>query len=541
MKKRTRAIALCCAAVAVLAGCGGRQQEKNELKESAIEVNKDVPSWKANEESADLSWYINFDWFAQEWGNDLATQYITEDTNVNVTYQSGTDDQLNAMLASGDLPDIITIDGASPLVREAEKFAIPLDELAAMYDPYFLEHAAKEEIVKFFTREDGHLYGYPNFSTTAQDYEEGGVYGNQGFLVREDIYEQIGRPDMTTPEGFLGALQMVYELDIKDGNGNSVVPFGITDFSEGNEQNGIFQRTLADFLGVPMLDDNKEFIDRRLDEDVTKWMKVITEARREGYTDPDLITMAGQDKDARISNGVYFAYFSSDILSETDALSLWTAENPDKVYVAVEGPKSSNGRERTLAATGIEGWTQTFITINCKDPQKAMELITYLVSEEGDTVMNYGREGETYEVVDGVPVMNADLLEFKQTDPGAFEKEVGLTTHLWLQDSSRLSRNMGGEQFPNAIRQAKEWSQEHIVPQMEMSSVESSLSREANRNNSKIDQRWAQTVAAILNSTDNETIDRELEDFIKYRDENGWDEIVKEYNTKIAENVQKLK
>ena len=101
-----------------------------------------TPSWQKDKGTADLSWYINFDWFSQVWGKDVATKFITEDTNVNITYQNGTDDKLNTMMASGDLPDLITISGSSPLIKEASKFAIPLDELAKKYDPYFLEQSS---------------------------------------------------------------------------------------------------------------------------------------------------------------------------------------------------------------------------------------------------------------------------------------------------------------------------------------------------------------------------------------------------------------
>jgi putative aldouronate transport system substrate-binding protein len=523
----------------VIAGCGKKEEAK--LEEAKFEVDAETPSWKVDEDSADLTWYINFDWFAQVWGEDKSSVFISEDTKVNITYQGGADDKLNTMLASGDLPDIITIDGSSPIVSEAAKFALPLDELAEKYDPYFLKHAAKEETVKFFTKEDGHIYGYPNFSTTTEDYEGGGVYGNQVFLVREDIYETLGKPDMTTPEGLKKALEEAKALGVKDGLGKDIIPFGMTDFSEGSEPNAIFTKTLADFIGVPVLTEDNEFYDRYTDEDLVKWTKAISDIRRDGLTDKDMITMTKDDKDARLSNGSYFAFFAPDVLAETDPLALWDSEHADQSYIAVNGPSSTIGRDSTMTSTTIEGWTQTFISKTCKNPQKAMELITYLVSEEGDTVMNYGREGETYELVDGIPVLNQDLLEFKQKDPGAFEKEVGLTTHLWLQDSARLSRYMGLDQFPTALQQPKEWTLDKVQPQFELAGVEACLSKESNRNMEKIKQKWAQTVAEMLDATSDEEVDKAMEEFVKYRDENGYDKIVEEKNAQIQINVDKLK
>ena len=539
--KKVVAISICAVMAFSAVGCGKKDNQVGDLAKPTFEVNADTPSWKVDDSSADLSWYINFEWFAQSWGEDVASKYITEDTNVNITYLSGGDDKLNTMLASGDLPDIITIDGTSPIVKDAAKFALPLDVLSEQYDPYFMKSAAKEETLKFYTQEDGHVYGYPNFSTTKADYEGDGVYGNQAFLVREDIYEQIGKPDMTTPEGFLSALKAVKELGLKDELGKDIIPFGTTDFIEASEKNAIFERTLADFIGVPLLTEDGKFYDRYTDPDFITWTKTLSQARRDGYTDRDMLTMGKADKDAKLSNGSFFAYFASDLVGETDPISVWESGHKEQSYIAVDGPSSTMGREATLAATSIEGWTLTFISKSCKNPQKAMELITYLVSEEGDMVMNYGRLGETYEMVDGKPVLNADLLELKQSDPGKFEREVGLTTHLWLQDSVRLSSYMGIDQFPKALQQPKAWTQDKISPQFELAQLDLELSKESARNVEKIAQKWSQTVSAMLDAKSDEDVDKAMEEFKQYRLDNGYEKIVEERNAKIAKNIEKLK
>lgn len=523
-----------------LTGCGGKAN-KTELPDSTIEVDKNTPSWKKDTAKAELDWYINFDWFAQSWGKDVASKFITEDTGVSITYLGGSDDKLNTMMASGDLPDIITMDGSNPLVKDAEKFAIPLDELAKKYDPYFLETASKPETLKFFTRDDGHIYGYPNFSNTKSDYEKGGIYGNQAFLVRKDIYELLGKPDMTTPEGFISALEAMQKLGAKDELEKNIIPIGVTPFTgDSSEKNGVFNRTLADFIGVPMLTDDGKYYDRYTDADFQKWLKVFVEARQKGLADRDMITMTGDDKNARITNGSYFAYFAADLTAETDTLTVWAKEHPGKEYIAVNGPSSTVGRTTALPGTSIEGWTQTFITKSSKDPQKAMELITYLVSEEGNNVMNFGREGETYSLVNEKPVLNADLLDFKQTDPAGFEKEIGLTTHLWLQDSALLSRQMGLSQFPKALQQAKQWTKDHVVPQFEIAGLDVYLSKQSSRNAEKIEQNWSQTIAKILDAKSDKEVDQAMAEFIQYRMDNGFDELVKERNSQIEANVKKL-
>ena len=58
-----------------------------------------------------------------------------------------------------------------------------LDELADKYDPYFWE-VAYPSIVGWFTREDGHLYGWPSHSTPLELMADSSqVTGNTLFMV----------------------------------------------------------------------------------------------------------------------------------------------------------------------------------------------------------------------------------------------------------------------------------------------------------------------------------------------------------------------
>ena len=53
---------------------------------------------------------------------------------------------------------------------------------------------------------------------------------NQTFLVRKDMYEAIGKPDMRTPEGFLKALKMAKEK-YPSVNGQPLIPLGLNEFT----------------------------------------------------------------------------------------------------------------------------------------------------------------------------------------------------------------------------------------------------------------------------------------------------------------------
>ncbi|MEH7479641.1 extracellular solute-binding protein [Neobacillus drentensis] len=523
-----------------LVGCGGSKtasEESYNLPKAKISVSKDTPSWKKDKEKANLTWYVNFDWFAQKWGKDYATKFITEDTNVSITYQAGTSENLNTKMASGDLPDIVTLDSQDPLVKDAAKWALPLDVLSKKYDPYFYNGASKEEVTKYYTTKDGHLYGYPNYATTKADYEKGGLYGNEAFLVRKDIYEQIGKPDMSTPEGFIAALKKVQELGLKDDSGKPIVPLGTWPLLTPDD-NRIFSGMLADMIGVPLTKNDKQY-DRFMDKDFQKWFSTLSQARRDGLTDRDMVTMNDDNNNAQVINGSYFAYFQPNIIGDTDPMSQRSLKSPDASYIAVNGPASTIGRKTIVQGPSLEGWTLTFISKKVKNPEKAMELITYLTSPEGDNVMNFGREGKTFKMVDGKPVLNEDLLTLKQTDPAKYETEIGLGTHPWVTDSALLSRQMGVSQFPAALMQQKEWTMDHLVFPGKITNLDAMLSKESGRNLNKINQNWSQTVAKILNAKSDSEVANYFKDFNSYRESTGWKQITDERNKQIEYNIEK--
>lgn len=102
--------------------------------------------------------------------------------------------EVKALIASDSLPDLITIGYWEPQVKTIidSQMVYSLNELAENYDIYFWKDT-KEDVVKWYTMEDGNIYGYPCSATTLQDYEEKKetMTSNQTFVVRKDIYEAL--------------------------------------------------------------------------------------------------------------------------------------------------------------------------------------------------------------------------------------------------------------------------------------------------------------------------------------------------------------
>ena len=537
-------IGLVCTSVMVLGACGNSSSESKgaaeveDLPEARFEADKDTPSWqKDTDHEATLKWYVNFDWYAQPgWGKDTVTRKIKEDMNINVEFISGNDENLNTMLAGGDLPDIMTFDKNLSAANEATKFALPLNLLAEKYDPYFLEHAAKPESVQWFTLEDGNIYGYPSFSTTAQDYEDGNVVGDQVFIVRKDIYEALGEPDMSTPEGFLDALKRAKEAFPTADDGAALVPFASTALDISNGGNGAYGGTLQDFLSIaPSVDG--QFNDRDADEEYITWIETFRKAYNEGYITNDQFSDNDNTMKEKLGQGRYFAYLHTNTKGLNEFMSDNNARNPEQTYIAVDGPKNSNGDDSTFTGGNIGGWTQTFITTSTKEPQKAMELLTYLASEYGTMVTTFGIEGETYNLVDGVVEYSEETEALRNSDIARFDKEVGLGSY-WFVGNDNYAIQMG-QKPATSIRQMVEWSQDKLAPRFEIEDIDPRTGSEA-RNLTSINTARVQALVNFIQA-DSEEAGRQIwEDYLQERENNGWSAIVDYRNEKIAENIEKL-
>ena len=265
------------ASMLVLAGCGGSSSAKTDdatanLPDPSYEVSADTPAWKLDKtKDTKLTWYVNADWWNKSWGEDLVTKQIKEDLNLDVEFITGDNTKLNTFFASGDMPDLITIfDSSSQVAQTANKWALPLQDLAKKYDPYFTKVAQKQTL-DWYKLKDGKTYGYPSYSNTSRDYEDGTIPPTDAFIIRKDVLDAIGDVDFKTPEGFVSAMKTIKEKF------PDLVPFGFNSFDASNSS---LDATLQNMLGVPIIKDGK-FYERNLDEDYVTWLKALRQVHQD--------------------------------------------------------------------------------------------------------------------------------------------------------------------------------------------------------------------------------------------------------------------
>ncbi|MFB5673810.1 ABC transporter substrate-binding protein [Paenibacillus terreus] len=519
---------------------GGGSSAPAALDEPKTPATADEPGWKADKEPITFDWYLNFSWFPNKWGVDATSQYVTKKTGVNINFivpAGNENEKLNTMIASGKLPDFITLGWTEDAVKKMieGKMVLPLNELAEKYDPYFMKVADPAK-VSWYQQPDGNIYGYPNASSSPQDYKKYGqnFVSNQTFMVRKDIYEALGKPDMRTPEGFLKALQDAKQK-FPEVNGQPLIPLGLHEFTDvGNYS---LKEYLQNFLAVPYEKDGQLY-DRMTDPEYVGWLKTLRKANEMGLLAKDVFIDKRPQMEEKIAQGRYFAmlYQRSDMGNQQITRYV---NDPDSVYIAVDGPANSKLDPPTLAGPGISGWTLTLISKDVKGKERAIEFLTYLISEEGNKDLYMGEEGVTWDMVDGKETFKPEVLDLLNKDRTAFDKKYGASFTFWML----MDTNMNLKWAPPSAEPAKQpedWTKGKTYGFSQYDNTIPTGTSAEGIANSKINQAWGRTLPKLLLAASDSEFDQLFEKFLKDRDEAGYDK-VKAYQEKaFAENQKKI-
>ncbi len=482
------------------------------------------------DEATTLTWYINFSWFDKEWGNDIVSQYITEKTGIHVEYIVPTGDEsqfLQSILTGNAAADLITFEAENPLYASFldQNVFVSLNALAEDTQSDFMNHT-NFDTVQWYAHENN-LYVYPNASYPLGVKQS---YSNQSFLVRKDIYEAIGSPDMSTPEGFLNALE-----DAKTYcpivNEKPLIPLGLQEFTTTG--NGSLEAYLQNFLAIPY-EENGEVIDRLLHADSVAWLAVMNQAYNKGLLLDDVFIDKRVQMEEKIARGQYFAmiYQWSDC---TEQLMHLYETTPEAQYIAVDGPKNINGDAHTMAGSSVQGWTVTGIANTSPHQEDALELITFLMSDEGQKLIFLGIEGVTYHEIDGgyEHILLETTEQYQNTYKG--------TDVLWPMMNLSYAEEMGYLlESDDYFESIKNWSKEltknfslYTFPEFLYGSELYHIARAD-------DLRKGNFLVEILTAKSDEEFHSIFQTFQAEREENGYQKILEERRLQLEENKKKL-
>ncbi|MGV1006177.1 MAG: sugar ABC transporter substrate-binding protein [Candidatus Nanopelagicales bacterium] len=533
MTKRRRIAVLgsLLAGALALSACGGGESKANAdlpALDGRYELDPTTPAWKVDPtKDVELTWFVNADWWDDSWGKDVVTRQMEKDLNVKINFLRGDETRLNTMFASDTVADIVTIFGMNNQVAlRANTWAFSLDDLSEAYDPYWNSVAVKDTL-NWFRLPDGKTYGYPNYSNTAADFDSGLIPGNQAFLIRKDIYEALGKPSFATPAQFRAVMDKIGEKYPR------LIPFGFNAMGSGTGSLGdVFQS----FLGVPIEDADGGFYNRNLDEDYLTWLRTLRQVRSDGNISDDSFADDDTAFAEKVQTGRYATMLVGGVAQRTTPLQSWANNNPDSQYIAIDGPQSTVGNAPKLRQSGISGWMTNYISQNCSDPAKAMQIFTYLQSEYGQLLALFGIEGQTFTTQpDGKLILKPDVMKVRTENPSRFVREYRLGDFYFFGHDRYLAR-MSDEMRTPAIIQPQEWGRNKLFPQFILENIDPAPGTQAARNLSGINTNWSTTLVSAIRAGSDDRFDSVIAAHRTFLDNNGWADITKTFSENMDRN-----
>ncbi|MFI3201267.1 MAG: ABC transporter substrate-binding protein [Eubacteriales bacterium] len=494
----------------------------------------------SGEEIIEIDWYVAETWFSPG-EESLASQLIEEETGIRINFITPIGDaseQTNLFIASNSLPDIVTMGWWNSQVQEISipEYSYSYNELIEMVPE--LADNLEDSVFDWYKSDDGYTYSYPCNSVSEADIEAG-LLSNRTFLVRKDIYEAIGSPDMRTQEGFLQALQDAKDMFPEALNGDPLIPFGTTEFSTTG--NTGFEDVLLEFLAIPREIDGVFYPTNNgnPDEDYISWLKTFRKANEMGLMSVDLFIDDRTLIEEKIQQGRYFAllYQAQDAMSPLTQLY---ANNPDSVYIAVDGPSNSNLDTHQLGVPGYAGWEVTFVSKNTKYPERIAELLAWGHDDErGQLALYLGKEGVTYDVIDGEKVIKEEIDDLKNSDMSAFKEQYNIYNEYWMfaKTSSIL------EWAPDAVApfdQYAEWGEGKVAFYGLYDNTAPPGDSDEAEIGTKVGIKWGEILPKLIQAGSDEEFDALWAELEAYKENVDYDQYLDYVRERIELNKEKM-
>lgn len=415
--KKMLAAALSISMVAALAACGSESTDSTAAGTSAsTEKKQETTSAESN-----IYWYSDVTgWGPSGWANGVTTSpvldAIAEKTEITFTIEqppTDADTKLALMIASNDLPDLISISNEDTINQLIESGKVwNMEEFLQTYDPE--SHLLKDfpsDIKNAMINKWGGWYSFPSHMESAEHREKYPmsceifeynvtVGQNSAIMFNTAIMDELGitQADVQTEEGFYAACEKVKNSGLSV-DGQSVMPvvlhgnLWITSSLDG---------VISDTFGVVRVDEEGNYRRREMNPGYKNALHFVNTLIRNEYLDVNTLT---QDENANLSyieSGRVFCWIGNP--AQTNKLSQISLESYGPI-LAESGAVPTVG-VNMLAGTG---WIQTFVSKDCANPEALAKALSFATSDEGLWLNYYGVEGEDYTVqADGTYVRTAE-------------------------------------------------------------------------------------------------------------------------------------
>lgn len=498
---------------------------------------------------------------------------IKEKFNIEFEFIPITGDQKekqNLMLASGDYPEIVRLEGNDMVNKYiAADALVSLDDYVASSKNF--GERFKEQIPYWrVASPDGKLYKWE--MKVPQDFEASPQVNDIG--VRTDALEKQGWPNLVSEDDWFNFLKKSME-QMPESNGQKTIGMVIP-FAES------WGPALTAFIekGGKYVDEgtNDAVIWNQIDqkwEEVFKTKEVIDNYRwfnklyRAGILDPDCFTDTLDQVRDKLTSGRALSmwYVTWEIGGANGELA--TAGHPDMQYIHMpvrSNAQVASGEKRLIRVETTRPFDSIAITKNAKDPERLFNLVDWCLSDEGQVLLQSGVEGKQYKIVDGkrVPTdeyikkLNTDTSYVETTGLGQNGNIFGFLGLLNLKGKDGISYNLSTEPAyadSLALTERQKNAYQKLgwktsmdywlkVGQSAPSGLTGTCSLDPSSQEGKLNEKFntfrIQAGAKLITAKTEADFEKTLKDVMDQYDKLGLKKVVDKYNQLLAENKAKI-
>lgn len=344
--------------------------------------------------------------------------------NPSVTDQ---DTQLNLLLASQNLPDIIFYDWQSSysggLAKAVtDEIAIPLNDLIDEYAPNFKNLLEENpELKKQISLDDGTIAMFPSARTDPR------VRIWFGPQIRQDWLDNLGLDMPQTIDDWYNVLKAFKE---QDANGNGDMDDEIPFVAAGASSLSSYLLSFAGAYGLvrdTFCVKNGKVVYSPAEAEYKDFLAEMAKWYEEGLIDSDFAAMDGTSVKSLITTDVAGAYFGSLAGNLGGYNTVLKEVYPEAQIVGAPWVTSTDGNAYQQEAQHAQAFTGagTIVTTACEDPVMAVKWLDEHYSEKGTLLMTFGIEGVSYEMVNGEPVLTDEILN----NPSGLSYDIALAQY----------------------------------------------------------------------------------------------------------------
>jgi putative aldouronate transport system substrate-binding protein len=383
--------------LAALTGCGGGSSGA----QSAAPAGTSVPPLSpANPRT--FSVLFNFSWWPTDEFTGIIPEEITRRTGVTLVPSVVVDDQqLGALMASGDLPDFIFTQHMLSNLSNSE-FCYDFDGIINQYGIDWDVPQMNKAGALSVSQEPGKYFTLMSHFNTTEEWRElvdvgYGTPTTGALLYRRDLYERMGSPRLET---FADMVSMINLAHTRFPNLTATALFenSATAFSFIRQGLGMGQNEAT------FVEDGGKWVAYPHHKNYKEYLSIINQMYRAGSIPADNWSWDLTSEVNIFYEGNAFAFFFG---AQGNAQGATVALHDKAEEDGIEELRNAEVWEAPVIGdpegyfTADLGFSGTFITKNCKDPAGALMFLQWCFSEEGRRLTQLGREGQEYTIEDG--------------------------------------------------------------------------------------------------------------------------------------------